>query len=91
MVRIGGLTYACEPGAEMGKRIQDMRLNGKPIDAKKTYKVAGWAPVSEDAKTAGHKMVWDVVEQWLKSQGRVTPRQPNLPRLIGMDGNPGLA
>lgn len=91
MVRIGGLTYACEPGAAMGKRIQDMRLKGRPIEAGKTYKVAGWAPVAEEARSAGNKMIWDVVEQWLKAQGRVTPRQPNLPRLIGVQGNPGLA
>ncbi len=91
MVRIGGLSYACEPAAPMGRRIQDMRLGGKPIEAGKTYKVAGWAPVSEEAKNAGNKMVWDVVEPWLKSQKRVTPRQPNLPRLIGVQGNPGLA
>jgi len=91
MVRIGGLTYACEPGAEMGKRIQDMRLKGQPLQADKVYKVAGWAPVAEEARSAGNKMIWDVVEQWLKSQGRVTPRQPNLPRLIGVQGNPGLA
>jgi sulfur-oxidizing protein SoxB len=91
MVRIGGLTYACEPGAAMGKRIQDMRLKGQPIQANKTYKVAGWAPVAEEARSAGNKMIWDVVEQWLKAQGRVTPRKPNLPRLIGVQGNPGLA
>ncbi|MBT9487149.1 MAG: thiosulfohydrolase SoxB [Rubrivivax sp.] len=91
MVRIGGLTYACEPGAAMGKRIQDMRLKGVPIEAGKSYKVAGWAPVAEEASKAGNKMIWDVVEQWLKAQGRVTPRQPNLPRLIGVQGNPGLA
>ncbi|MBX3634268.1 MAG: thiosulfohydrolase SoxB [Rubrivivax sp.] len=91
MVRIGGLTYACEPGAGMGRRIQDMRLKGRPIEANKTYKVAGWAPVAEEARNAGNKMIWDVVEQWLKSKGRVTPRQPNLPRLIGVQGNPGVA
>ena len=91
MVRIGGLTYACEPGAAMGRRIQDMRLKGQPIEANKTYKVAGWAPVAEEARNAGHKMIWDVVEQWLKSKGRVTPRQPNLPRLVGVQGNPGVA
>jgi S-sulfosulfanyl-L-cysteine sulfohydrolase len=89
MVRIGGLSYACEPGAAMGKRIQDMRLKGRPIEAAKTYKVAGWAPVAEEARNAGNKMIWDVVEQWLKSKARVTPRQPNLPRLIGVQGNPG--
>jgi sulfur-oxidizing protein SoxB len=91
MVRVGGLTFACEPGAPMGRRIQDMRLGGKPIEAGKTYKVAGWAPVAEEAKSAGNKMVWDVVEPWLKSQKRVAPRQPNLPRLIGVQDNPGLA
>jgi sulfur-oxidizing protein SoxB len=91
MVRIGGLTYACEPGAAAGQRIQDMRLKGQPIEADKTYKVAGWAPVAEEAKSAGNRMVWDVVEQWLVAKGRVTPRQPNLPRLIGVQGNPGLA
>jgi sulfur-oxidizing protein SoxB len=91
MVRVGGLTYALEPGAAMGKRIHDMRLDGKPIEAGKTYKVAGWAPVAEEARTAGNKMVWDVVEPWLKAKGRVAPRKINQPRLIGMADNPGVA
>jgi sulfur-oxidizing protein SoxB len=91
MVRVGGLTYACEPGEKMGSRIHDMRLNGRPIDPAKTYKVAGWAPVSEEAKSAGNKPVWEVVEQWLKAKGRVAPRKLNTPRLIGVKGNPGLA
>ncbi len=91
MVRVGGLTYACEPGAGMGRRIQDMRLNGKPIEAGKNYRVAGWAPVAEEAASMpGTRMVWDVVEQWLKSKGRVTPRKINTPRLIGVSGNPGI-
>jgi len=91
MVRVGGLTYACEPGAKMGSRIHDMRLGGRPIDPAKTYKVAGWAPVSEEAKNAGNKPVWEVVEQWLKAKGRVAPRKLNTPRLIGVKGNPGVA
>lgn len=91
MVRVGGLTYTCAPNEAMGSRIRDMRLNGKPIDAGKTYKVAGWAPVAEEASKAGNKLVWDVVEGWLKSKGRVTPRQLNTPRLVGMERNPGLA
>jgi len=91
MVRVGGLTYACEPGAAMGRRIQDMRLDGRPIEPGKTYKVAGWAPVSEEAKSAGNKPVWEVVEQWLKARGRVSPRKLNTPNLIGMAGNRGMA
>ncbi|MDH5340139.1 MAG: thiosulfohydrolase SoxB [Rubrivivax sp.] len=91
MVRVGGLSYTCAPTEVMGKRIQDMRLGGKPIEAGKVYKVAGWAPVAESARSAGNKMVWDVVEGWLKAKGRITPRQPNLPRLVGVQGNAGLA
>jgi sulfur-oxidizing protein SoxB len=93
MVRVGGLTYAIAPGEKMGRRITDLRLKGQPIEAGKTYKVAGWAPVAEGAKDVpGAKPVWDVVETWLKAQGgRVAPRQTNTPRLIGVDRNPGIA
>jgi sulfur-oxidizing protein SoxB len=90
MVRVGGLKYVCSPNAAMGQRITDMRLNGKPLESSKKYKVAGWAPVSEDAKSAGLKPVWDIAEQWLKSQGgRVKARTPNVPKLEGALPNPG--
>ena len=93
MVRVGGLAYTCTPAEAMGRRITDMRLKGKPIEAGKTYKVAGWAPVAEAARTApGTKPVWDVVEAWLKAQpgGRVSARAVNTPELVGMAGNPGM-
>jgi S-sulfosulfanyl-L-cysteine sulfohydrolase len=93
MVRVGGLTYTMTPTEKMGGRISDMRLAGKPIEAGKTYKVAGWAPVAEGARDVpGAKPVWDVVETWLKSQGgRIAPRRINTPRLLGMAGNAGIA
>jgi sulfur-oxidizing protein SoxB len=92
MVRTGGLTYTMTPGAKMGARVDDLRLNGKPIEADKTYKVAGWAPVSEEARAANTKPVWDVVEAWLAQQGgRVKPRRINTPALVGVQGNAGLA
>jgi sulfur-oxidizing protein SoxB len=90
MVRVGGLTYTCEPGAKMGERIQDMRLGGKLIEAGKTYKVAGWAPVAEASKNAGPP-VWEVVESYLKSHKVIKPVKPNTPKLVGVAGNPGLA
>ena len=87
MVRVGGMQYTCAPNAVMGQRIDNMRLNGKPIEADRKYKVAGWAPVSEEAKTAGGKPIWDVVEPWLKSKGTVSPRQLNTPTLTGKPGD----
>ena len=90
MVRVGGMTYACEPGAAMGSRIQDMRLGGKPMDAGKLYRVAGWAPVSEAAKNAGPP-IWEVMESFFGAEKVVRPVKPNVPRLIGVKGNPGFA
>ncbi len=90
MVRVGGLSYRCEPGAKMGQRIQDMRLNGKPVEAGKNYKVASWAPVQEASKNAGPP-VWEVVETYLKAHKVLKPPKLNVPSLVGMAGNPGLA
>jgi sulfur-oxidizing protein SoxB len=80
MVRVGGMTYACSPLAKMGQRISDMRLRGKPIEAGKRYKVAGWAPVAEGA--AGEP-VWDVAARYLRVKRSIAPLTPNLPRLTG--------
>jgi sulfur-oxidizing protein SoxB len=92
MVRVGGLQYTIDPTATMGKRITDMRLGGAPIEAGRNYKVAGWAPVAEEAARAGNKPVWELVEQWLKARGgQVAARKPNTPKLAGALPNPGYA
>lgn len=86
MVRVGGLTYTCTPAQSMGNRISDMRLAGRPIDAGKTYRVAGWAPVAEGAKG---EPIWEVITQFLGGRKSVAPRL-SLPKLIGVEGNPGI-
>ena len=88
MVRVGGLEYTCDPMGRMGGRISDMRLGGKLLEAGKTYKVAGWAPVAEGARG---EPVWDVVARYLRDKKTITPRKLNQPRLVGMKGNPGIA
>ncbi len=88
MVRVGGLQYAIDPVAAMGARISDMRLAGKPLEADKQYKVAGWAPVAEGASG---EPVWDLMARYLKSQKRVSARRLNQPRIKGIRGNPGVA
>ncbi len=90
MVRVGGMTYAVEPGAATGKRITDMRLNGDLLEADKTYRVAGWAPVAQPSSPSANKMIWDVLEPWLKSQATVKVSKINQPRLIGVDNISGI-
>jgi len=91
MVRVGGLRYSIAPKAQMGSRITSMTLRSKPIDAAKKYKVAGWAPVSEEAKAAGGEPIWDVMTRYLKAQKTIKPLKLNLPKVEGMAGNPGMA
>jgi sulfur-oxidizing protein SoxB len=91
MVRVGGLTYTLRPNEKQGSRIHDMRLGGQLIDATKTYKVAGWAPVSEAARDAGGPPIWDLVAGWLRDKKRVSPRVLNQPRIEGLGPNPGLS
>ena len=86
MVRVGGMAYTCDPTAANGKRISDMRLSGKPLEAGKRYKVASWAPVAEGVTG---EPVWDVVERYLKDRKSIVPRAPNVPRLIGVNKNQG--
>ena len=88
MVRVGGLQYTCAPGEKAGSRISDMRLKGKPIEAGKTYKVAGWAPVAEGAKG---EPIWEVVEKYLRNQKVIKPPVLNQPKLVGVEGNLGMA
>jgi sulfur-oxidizing protein SoxB len=88
MVRVGGLQYTCDPAAKMGSRISGMTLNGRAIGPDKKYKVAGWAPVAEGASG---EPVWDVVASYLRGKQTIAPRKLNVPKLIGVSGNSGIA
>ncbi|MFL6836859.1 MAG: thiosulfohydrolase SoxB [Bradyrhizobium sp.] len=86
MVRVGGLSYACTPAEAVGKRISELRLdNGRPLEARKRYKVAGWASVNEQ----GGKAVWEVLANHLRS-GKPPNRRPPGVTLRGVEDNPGI-
>jgi sulfur-oxidizing protein SoxB len=88
MVRVGGMSYTCDPRAAMGARISDLRLNGRPVDADKTYKVAGWASVAEGVTG---EPVWDVLARYLRDRKTIAPLALNLPRLLNVQRDPGIA
>ena len=87
MVRVGGMDFSIEPKAKIGSRIQDMELHGKPIQPNKNYIVAGWASVGE--KLEGNP-IWDVVSNYLQRQKTIKISKLNQPKIIGMEGNPGI-
>ena len=88
MVRVGGLNYEIDPNAEMGKRISKMELDGKPVDASKEYPVGGWASVAQPLEG---EQIWDLVARNLRSRKVISSIETNVPKIKGMDANPGYA
>ena len=89
MVRVGGLDYTMAPKNGFGKRVTDMVLDdGTKIDANKSYTVAGWATVGSKAPGAP---IWDVVAEYLRSEKVAKVKKLNTPKIVGMEGNPGIA
>ena len=88
MVRVGGLQYTMDLTQTHGRRIQDVVVKGKPLQAHKKYKVAGWASVQP---IEPGKPVWDVVAEYLRAKKTIRIEHPYTPRLKGISGNPGYA
>ncbi|MEQ1738688.1 MAG: thiosulfohydrolase SoxB [Methyloglobulus sp.] len=66
MVRVGGMTFKCNPNAEIGGRISEMRLiGGTLLGVNKIYSVSSWASVNQ---IAGGKSMAEVLEDYLKQQ-----------------------
>jgi len=88
MVRVGGLQYTLDINQTHGKRIQNVVVKGKPLQAHKKYKVAGWASVQP---IEPGKPIWDVVAEYLRARKTINIEKPYTPRLKGVSGNPGYA
>jgi len=88
MVRTGGISYTIDPRQIAGKRITNIRLlNGKKLEAKKLYKVAGWSTVG--SKSPGEP-VWDTVETYLQNIKHISNLKVDTPDMIGIKNNPGI-
>ena len=69
-------------------RISDMRLDdGRPIEADKSYRVAGWASVNPQQG----KAVSDVLAGYLRREKTVSVKRANRVTLKGVAENPGTA
>ena len=82
MVRIGGMGYRIDINKSQGRRISDLTLlkTGERIDPSKNYIVAGWASVNEG--TEGPQ-IWDLVENYIRRNGRVKVNPNNSVNVIG--------
>lgn len=89
MVRTGGLSYVIDPSKSMGNRIQRMEdKKGKQLDPNKKYKIATWGGTGPPEPNG--VPIWDVVTEYLRHHKSVRIKLPNTPKVVGIDGNPGL-
>jgi sulfur-oxidizing protein SoxB len=87
MVRVGGMDYACAPNQTAGNRVSDMTLDdGTPIEAGKTYRVAGWASVNPQ----NGEPVSAVIEKHLGANKTLNIKRANRVTLKGVANNPGI-
>ncbi len=87
MVRVGGLKFSIDPTKTIGNRITDMEVNGKPLNASKKYRVAGWASVEPNREG---RPAWDVVSDYIRNQDTVKVNKLNIPNIKGIKKNSGL-
>jgi S-sulfosulfanyl-L-cysteine sulfohydrolase len=87
MVRLGGMDFSCAPNEAAGSRIADMTLDdGRPVEAGKSYRVAGWASVNQQSG----KPASDVVAAYLREQKTLKIKRLNSVTLKGIANNPGI-
>ncbi|MGJ4948732.1 thiosulfohydrolase SoxB [Bradyrhizobium sp. HKCCYLS20291] len=82
MVRIGGVGYAIDISKPMGSRISQMThlKTGQPVDAARTYSVAGWASINEG--TQGPP-IWDVLASHVSKAKAINISPSSAVRVIG--------
>jgi sulfur-oxidizing protein SoxB len=83
MARVGGLSYTIDVGKPIGQRITDMvhTKTGAPIEADKSYVVAGWASVNEG--TEGPP-VYDVLAKHIEAKKVVTVEENESIKIVGV-------
>jgi len=81
-VRIGGMGYAIDVSKPMGSRISALThlKSGQPIEANKTYTVAGWASINQN--TQGPP-IWHVVADHIRKRGTVSVAPNNAVKVSG--------
>ncbi|CAK0760908.1 S-sulfosulfanyl-L-cysteine sulfohydrolase [Gammaproteobacteria bacterium] len=89
MVRVGGINYVLDPNETIGKRITEIQIGNRPLEAKREYLVAGWASIKEQPDDLDD--IWDVVVRYLREKNTVRIERVNTPILKNVRGNPGIA
>ena len=82
MVRVGGMTYTCQPKETMGNRISDLKLsNGEKIESQKKYTIGGWGSINP--KVEGPP-IYKLLEDYVSGEKIIKPKHINPVKIKGI-------
>ncbi len=76
MVRSAGLSYTIRVNGGAGRRIEDLKVRGRPVEPEKDYTVAGWASMAEQSGPEVYRVVLDHIRE--KKRIKVRHEKPRL-------------
>lgn len=75
MSRLAGIHYEIKVGAQTGNRINNIKVNGKPLDTNKNYKISSWGGNLQNAGTNLQESkiapVYDVTANYIRKKGLI--------------------
>ncbi len=72
MVRVGGMTYTCEPKNIMGNRISNLKLsNGEKIESQKKYTIGGWGSINPEVEGPP---IYKILEDYVTGEKIIKPK-----------------
>lgn len=88
MVRTSGLSYEITPKNRINNRINNLKtINGESIEAKKIYKVSGWAGVNQEETG---KPIWNITREYLQTIKFFDATSVTQPKIIYENNNIGI-
>ena len=83
MVRVGGLSYTCNPKNSIGERISNLAMlsTGEYIDPSKKYIVGGWGSINPDVEGPA---VFDLLEKYISEKKLIKPNFKNTVEIKGI-------
>ena len=82
MVRVGGMTYTCQPKETIGNRISDLKLsNGEKIESQKNYTIGGWGSINPEVEGPP---IYKLLEDYVSDEKIIKPKHNNPVKIKGI-------
>jgi sulfur-oxidizing protein SoxB len=83
MVRVGGLSYTCNPKNKIGNRISNLRIISSDIllESNKKYVVGGWGSVNQNVKGPA---IYNLLENFISEKKVIKASSRETIKIVGM-------